>query len=61
MKEEKHIVALDDYEERAVISALNDLRNKEIAGQKPTDFVDELLLKVIHAPQKKVRVRDEAR
>jgi hypothetical protein len=61
MKEEKRIVALDDYEEGAVISALNDLRNKEIAGNEPTDFVDELMLKILHAPQRKVRARDEAR
>jgi hypothetical protein len=61
MKEEQKIIALDDYEEGAVISALNDLRNKEIAEQEPTDFVDELLLKILHAPQKKVKVRDEAR
>jgi hypothetical protein len=61
MKEEQKIIALDDYEEGAVISALNDLRNKEIAEQESTDFVDELLLKILHAPQKKVKVRDEAR
>ncbi|HCC34780.1 MAG TPA: hypothetical protein DEQ02_03780 [Ruminococcaceae bacterium] len=61
MKEEKVILELDPYEEGAVISALNELRNKELENQKPTDFVDDLLLKVLHAPQKKVRVRDEAR
>ncbi len=61
MKEEKVILELDPYEEGAVISALNELRNKELENQNPTDFVDDLLLKVLHAPQKKVRVRDEAR
>jgi hypothetical protein len=61
MKEEQRIVSLDEYEEGAVITALNDMRNKEIAAAKPTDFVDDLLLKILHAPQRKVRVRDEAR
>ncbi|MDF1494555.1 hypothetical protein [Caproiciproducens sp. CPB-2] len=61
MKEEKRIVALDDYEEGAVITALNDMRNKEIAEENPTDFVDELMLKILHAPLKKARGRDEAR
>jgi len=61
MKDEKRIVALDDYEEGAVITALNDMRNKEIAEKQSTDFVDELMLKILHSPQKKVRARDEAR
>lgn len=61
MKEEQRIVALDPYEEGAVITALNDMRNKELEEKMPTDFVDDLLLKILHAPQKKVKVRDEAR
>jgi hypothetical protein len=63
MKEEKRIVGFDTYEEGAVITALNDLRNKEIADEKPADFTGELILKILNAPVKKVRVRvrDEAR
>jgi hypothetical protein len=61
MKEEKVVIELDPYEEGAVITALNAMRNKELEEQEPTDFVDDLLLKILHAPQKKVRVRDEAR
>ena len=61
MKDEKRIIALDDYEEGAVITALNDMRNKEIAEKQSTDFVDDLMLKILHSPQKKVRARDEAR
>lgn len=61
MKEEKVVLKLDSYEEGAVITALNDLRNKELENQEPTDFVDDLLLKVLHSPKRKVKVRDEAR
>jgi hypothetical protein len=61
MKEEQKTINLDAYEEGAVISGLNELRNKEIAESESTDFVDGLILKVIHAPMKKVRVRDESR
>lgn len=61
MKEEKKTVTLDPYEEGAIITALNDMRNKQIEEKEPTDFADELLLKILHAPQRKVRVRDEAR
>ena len=61
MKEEKVILELDAYEEGAVISGLNELRNKEIAEKESTYFLDDLMLKVLHAPRKKARVRDEAR
>lgn len=61
MREEQKTINLDTYEEGAVITALNDLRNKEIEEQNSTDLVDELMLKILRSPQKKVRVRDEAR
>jgi hypothetical protein len=61
MKEEKLVLELDAYEEGAIISGLNELRSKEIAERESTDFVDDLMLKVLHAPRRKVRARDEAR
>ena len=61
MKEEQKMISFDQYEEGALITALNDMRNKQIEERQSTDFVDDLLLKVLHAPQKKIRVRDEAR
>lgn len=63
MKEEKRIVGLDAYEEGAVITALNDLRNKEIANEKPAEFTGDLILKILNAPVRKVKVkmRNEAR
>jgi hypothetical protein len=61
MKEEQKLIGLDEYEEGAIISGLNELRSKEIAEQEPTDFVDDLMLKILHTRPKKVRVRDEAR
>jgi hypothetical protein len=61
MKEEQKLIGLDEYEEGAVIEGLNRLRTEQIERDEPADFVSDLILKVIHAPQKKVRVRDEAR
>lgn len=61
MKEERTVIELDKYEEGAVITALSDMRNKELSERESTDFVDELMLKILHAPQKKARMRDEAR
>lgn len=53
---------LDHYERGVVIHALNDMRNDMIGEDRPTDLIDEVLLKAIDAPVKKVRSRtDEAR
>lgn len=61
-REEKHVLELDHYERGLVINALNDMRNGMIGEDRPTDIIDEVLLKAIDAPVKKVRSRtDEAR
>jgi hypothetical protein len=61
MKEEQKLVGLDEYEEGAVIEGLNRLRTERLERDEPVGFVSDLMLKILHAPQKKVRVRDEAR
>lgn len=52
----KYYLALNDQERRFVIESLNQLRNKLIADGKYTDAVDEVLLKIIGAKQKKFEV-----
>lgn len=52
-KEEKHILSLDRYEHGVVINALNEMRNDLIAEERPTDAVDELLLKIIEGAVKR--------
>ena len=67
MKEEQNYIALNDYEHGIVIDSLNEKRNDLISEGKTTDAVDELIVKVGHAPKKKFKVierdkrRDEAR
>lgn len=61
MKDQRKFVGLDAYEEGAVISALNDMRSKGLAEKQSTDFVDGLILKIIRAPWRKERVKNEAR
>ena len=63
MKEEERLLTLDNYEYGVVVNALNEFRNDLIKGERPTDAVDELLLKTIDAPTKKQKRRqpDEAR
>ena len=53
-KEEKRVLTLDKYEHGVVINALNEMRNDLIGEDRPTDIVDEILLKTIDAPVKKV-------
>ncbi len=57
MKEER-VLTLNDYEYGVVVNALNEMRNDLIKEERPTDAVDELLLKTIDAPSKKVKRRN---
>ncbi|MBQ6272245.1 MAG: hypothetical protein IJK65_11070 [Clostridiales bacterium] len=61
--DEKVVVTLDDFEQRLLVSGLTDFRNDLIRDEKPTEDVDDLILKVIDAPtQKEKRKADrEAR
>lgn len=63
MKEEKRVLTLDQYEHGVMVNALNELRNDLIEEQRSTDAVDDLLLKTIDAPTKKLKhwSHDEAR
>lgn len=56
MKEDRYFVALDDYEHGIVINSLNEKRKDLQNEGKTTDAVDELIVKVGYAPQKKFKV-----
>ena len=56
MKEKKYYIAFDDFERRVVVNCMNEMRNKLIADGKYTDALDEVLLKVVHSKQKKIKV-----
>lgn len=65
-KEKRYHLALDDYEHGVVIRSLNDEKTKLMTEGKSADAVDDLLIKVGNAPQKKFKVverkcLDEAR
>ena len=51
--DEKVVVTLDDFEQRLLVSGLADFRNDLIRDEKPTEDVDDLILKVIDAPTQK--------
>ena len=67
MKEGRYCVELDDYEHGIVIDSLNEKKKDLKEEGRATDAVDELIVKVGLAPQKKFKIanrgrnRDEAR
>ena len=56
MRERQHFVALDEYEHGILIDSLKEKRKDLMSEGKTTDAVDELIVKVGHAPQKKFKV-----
>ena len=51
-------VNLDSFEQRLVVKGMNKFRNELIRDEKPTEDVDDILLKIIDAPPQK-RKRDD--
>lgn len=63
-REKLYHIALDDYEHGIIIRTLNDKKTDLMNEEKSTDAIDDLIVKVGTAPQKKFKVikeRDEAR
>ena len=52
MAEENKAVTLDDFEQRLMVSGLMDFRNDLLRDEKPTEDINDLILKVIDAPTK---------
>lgn len=52
--ERKYVVNLDEYDQRILIRALNDLRTTLIREERTTDAVDDLMIKVYDAKKKLV-------
>ena len=53
MAEEKKVLTLDEFEQRLMVSGLMDFRNDLLKDDKPTEDINDLILKVIDAPTKK--------
>ena len=54
---EEVCVILDNYKQRVVVKGLADFRNTLIREEKPTEDVDDVLLKIINAPRRKNKRR----
>ena len=59
MAEEKKVMTLDEFEQRLMVSGLMDFRNDLLKDDKPTEDINDLILKVIDAPTKKEKRRAE--
>ena len=57
MAEEKKVITLDDFEQRLMVSGLMEFRNDVLNEEKPTEDINDLILKVIDAPTKKEKRR----
>ena len=56
MKVERKYFYLDDFEHRLLVGCLVTARNEYIRQGKPLEDVNDLILKIIDAPSKKLRV-----
>lgn len=51
MTEKKRRIILTDFEHRLLVKALAQFRNELLENGKPTEDINELILKVIDAPK----------
>ena len=59
MKAERVALSLDSFEQRLMVNGLVNFRNGLLSDARPTEDVEELILKVIDAPpEKKSRRKD---
>ena len=57
----KKTIRLDSYEADVIIESLNRTRTERLESNKCADDASNLILKIVRAPERKVRKRDEAR
>lgn len=57
MSETVKVLELNKCEIGIIINALNEFRNRLLKQKEDTEFIDEVLLKAIDAPEKKIRFR----
>ena len=59
MKTKRKYFYLDDFEHRLLVGCLMTVRNEYLHENKPIEDVDDLILKIIDAPTKKMRVLEK--
>lgn len=56
MKTKRKYFYLDDFEHRLLVGCLMSVRNEYLHDGKPIEDVDDLILKIIDAPSRKLRI-----
>ena len=59
MFEQKRVISVTEHERGVMVSVLNDARNGALRGGKPTEDLDNLLIKAIDAPTKREKRRSD--
>ena len=60
-QQKRRHIYLDDFEWRALVKGINEYRKQVIDEDGCVEVVNELLLKIIDAPTKKIKVMEEAK
>ncbi len=50
MRVDKRVILVDSFEHDLLINGINEFRNMLIEEEKPTEDVDNLLMKILDAP-----------
>ena len=58
---DKRVVSLDEFEHNLLINGMNEFRNQLLQDDRPTEDIDELLLKLIDAKTRRELRRDTDR
>lgn len=58
MERDKHIVVLNDYEQRVIVNCLKTCRDSSIQKEFSVSDMDKIILKVIDAPTRKGRTNE---
>ena len=61
IKQPKRYLVLEDDEWRVLVKGLNEFRKQIIDDDGPVEVINELLLKIIDAPTKKIKVMEVSR
>lgn len=61
MSGDTYVIEVSDYQHRVIMRSLSDIRNELIEKRRPTDDVNDALLRVIDAKPKKRKRNREAR
>ena len=55
MRVDKRVIVVDSFEHDLMINGINEFRNMLIEEEKPTEDVDNLLIKILDAPYQRKR------